>query len=55
MGFKCNNIGKIVSPFERPYDDISHVILGYLCGYFKSLISIFMDVKGINCCPGCVL
>ena len=48
MGFKTHNIWKMLSPFERPYDDISHVILGYLCGYFKSLISILIFYQIIN-------
>lgn len=33
MGFNNNKYLWILSPFEYPYDKISHVIIGFIAGY----------------------
>ena len=48
MGFKNHNILWILSPFNRPYDSISHIILGYLCGYFNWLVYVLVIYQIFN-------
>ena len=48
MGFKKHNILWILSPFNKPYDSISHIILGYLCGYFNWLLYVLIIYQYLN-------
>ena len=44
MGFKNHKYLWILSPFKYPYDRISHLVLGFIAGYYynKLLIILFL-------------
>ena len=33
MGFKSHDYLWVLSPFDAPYDSLSHIILGGICGF----------------------
>tara|TARA_B100000579_G_scaffold285853_1_gene236904 strand:+ start:147 stop:416 length:270 start_codon:yes stop_codon:yes gene_type:complete len=49
MGFNNNDYLWILSPFDYPYDKISHVILGFIAGYYyKKLIILLILYQLLN-------